>query len=102
LITALLLRLAGVPHNEIASDYAVSEEHLRPATEAYIASAADDADRAFRVRLTATPAEAMRAVLTTLEDRYGSVAAYLRAAGLAEPEVARAGARLRANVARPA
>ena len=102
LVTALLLRLAAVSHDEIASDYAASEEYLRPATEAYIASAADEADRAFRLRLTATPAEAMRDVLTTLEERYGSVAGYLRAAGLAEPDVARAAARLRTNGAGPA
>ena len=102
LVTALLLRLAGVAPGEIAADYAVSEERLRPASETWIAAAADEADRAFRVRLTQTPAEAMSLVLATLEARHGGVAGYLRGGGLAEADVVGVAARLRTNGAGPA
>lgn len=102
LVTALLLRLAHVPREEIAADYAISEEHLRPLSEPYVAAAEDEAQRAFRVRMTRTPAEAMSRVLATLDERYGGVPGYLRAVGLADRDIARASARLRANGAAPA
>jgi protein tyrosine/serine phosphatase len=97
LVTALLLGLAGVGREEIAADYALSEELLRPLNEPYVAAAEDEAQRAFRERMIRTPAEAMTRVLDALEERHGAVPGYLRWAGLAEADVARAAARLRRN-----
>jgi protein-tyrosine phosphatase len=95
LVAALLLRLAGVPRHEVGEDYAVTERNLAPVTAAWIAEAVDEVDRARRVRMASTPADAMVRTLVELERRHGSVAAFLRAAGAAEDTLGRARARLR-------
>lgn len=95
LVTALLLRLAGVPPPVIAADYAVSAENLAAQLAAWIAETEDELERRRRHRLSATPAESMLAVLEELDRRYGGVREYLRAAGAASSELARARARLR-------
>ena len=95
LVTAMLLRLAGVGIEEIAADYALSEERLRPRHDIWLAEAATEAEKARIRRIAATPAEAMIHVLDELERRYGSVEDYLRAAGLSDEDLARARARLR-------
>lgn len=68
LIAALLLALAGVPAAAISEDYALS---------------------------FATVAETMDATLGHLEETYGGVAAYLRAAGMTDDEIARIRDRIR-------
>ena len=78
LTVAILLRLSGVGLDEIAADYALSEERLRPRHERWLAEAADDAERERLRRITATPAASMVGVLEELERRYGSVEEYLR------------------------
>lgn len=95
LVTALLLRLAGVGIEEIAADYALSEERLRPRHEEWLAEAGTEAERERIRRIAATPAEAMIHVLEELERRYGSVEGYLRAGGLSEEDLEQARARLR-------
>jgi hypothetical protein len=45
LLCAFLLDLAGVGREEIAADYAVSEERLRPRHEAWLAEAETEAER---------------------------------------------------------
>jgi len=95
LIVALLLRLAGVSIDEIAADYALSERNLRASTAAWLADAQDEAERARRARISATPSAAMVAVLEELERRYGSVAGYLRAGGDDDETIERAAGRLR-------
>ena len=50
LVTALLLRLAGVPTDEVALDYAESERHLAARNEDWIAEGADEAERDWRRR----------------------------------------------------
>ena len=45
IVVALLLRLAGVPIDEIAADYAISGERLRPRHEQWFASAESDEER---------------------------------------------------------
>jgi protein-tyrosine phosphatase len=77
LVTALLLRLTDVPIPEIAADYALSAGRLTAWSEAWIAEAASDEERRRRVRISATPAEAMAAVLEELEQRYGDVRGYV-------------------------
>jgi protein-tyrosine phosphatase len=95
LVSALLLRHAGVAVDDIAADYALAEERLAELRMAYIAAATDDADRELRSRLAAAPAEAMRGVLEETERRRGSVAGYLREAGVDDETLARGRARIR-------
>jgi protein-tyrosine phosphatase len=95
MVSAFLLRLAGVPIEEIAVDYALSEQRLRPRHDEWFAGAADEAELARLHRIAATPAESMIAVLEELERRYGSVAGYLTAGGATDEELQRARARLR-------
>jgi protein-tyrosine phosphatase len=78
LIAGLLLRLCGVPLEDVDADYAATETRLRP-----------------RLGEVATaPAGAMATVLERLEYRFGSIATYLGACGLAPETVERLRARL--------
>ena len=95
LVSAFLLRLAGVPIAEIAADYALSEERLRTRHEAWFAGAADERELARLHRIAATPEPSMVEVLEELERRYGSIAGYLKAGGATEEELERARNRLR-------
>lgn len=94
LISALILRLAGAPLDEIAADYAVSETNLAPDAERFIAGAADEAGRRRRAFMQFAPAEAMVRTVAGLEARYGDVATYLDAAELSQEQVAALRARL--------
>jgi protein-tyrosine phosphatase len=95
LVTAFLLRLAGVSIGEIAADYALSEERLRTRHEQWFATAADEAELARLHRIAATPESSMVEVLEELERRYGSIEGYLRAGGATDEDLERARARLR-------
>jgi protein-tyrosine phosphatase len=95
LVSAILLRLAGVAPAAVAADYALSERYLAPRHEQWLAEAADDTERERLRRLTVTPVAAMLGVLDELERRYGSAAAYLRAAGASDATLARVRVRLR-------
>jgi protein tyrosine/serine phosphatase len=97
LLTALLLHLAGVPTEEIAADYALSEERLRPRHDAWLEAAETEAERKRLERITQTPPEVITGLFEELERRYGSVEAYLREAGVGEDELERARRRLRAD-----
>ena len=87
LVTALLLRLAGVDNEQIAADYALSEERLQPRHAAWLEEAGTEAERERIRRIAATPAESMVGVLVELERRYGSVEAYLRAGGITDEDL---------------
>lgn len=95
LVSAFLLRLAGVSIEDIATDYSLSEERLRTRHEEWFAQAADEAELERLHRISKTPASAMVDVLEELERRYGSIAGYLRAGGATDEELQRARARLR-------
>lgn len=95
LVTAFLLRLAGVPIAEIAADYSLSEERLRTRHEQWFAEAADEAELARLHRISSTPAASMVGVLEELERRYGSIAGYLRDGGATDADLEQARARLR-------
>jgi protein tyrosine/serine phosphatase len=95
LITALLLRVAGAERSAVAADYALSGRNLEAMHAAWIAAAADERERELRVRIAATPAEAMLGVLRTLDERYDGVEGYLRAAGVGDPDFAAVRTRLR-------
>ena len=95
LVSALLLRNAGVGIADVAADYELAEERLAEVLAAYVDAAKDEEDRASRQRFSGAPAAAMQGVLEELERRYGDVAGYLRAAGVSDDALARARARLR-------
>lgn len=95
LVSAFLLRVAGVPIEEIATDYALSEERLRTRHEEWFAQAADEQELERLHRISKTPASSMREVLEELERRYGSIGGYLKAGGATDEDLERAQARLR-------
>jgi protein-tyrosine phosphatase len=95
LLTAFLLHVAGVGTDEIAQDYALSEERLRTRHEQWLAQAESEEERERLQRISQTPADSMKGVFEELERRYGSVEEFLRQAGLTDDELARARARLR-------
>ena len=95
LATALLLRMSGVGIEDIAADYALSEERLQSRHDVWLAEAESEAERERLRRIYATPAESMVAVLEELERRYGSVEGYLRAGGAPADIGERVRARLR-------
>jgi len=84
-----------VPISDIAADYGLSAEYLRPSWSKWVDDAGDDAERELRRRLSASPAEAMTQVLETLEREHGSARGYLLASGVPEADLERAVARLR-------
>jgi protein-tyrosine phosphatase len=94
LITAFLLHIAGVPTEEIAADYAISEERLRPRHEEWFAAAETEAELERLKRVAQTPAKSIVGVFEELERRYGSVEDYLRSGGLGDEDLARLRARL--------
>jgi len=94
LLTAFLLHLAGVDVEQIAADYALSEERLAPRHAEWFAKAETEAELERLRRIAHTPAESIVGVFDELERRYGSVEGYLRAAGLSNEDLARARARL--------
>ncbi|HEU5363437.1 MAG TPA: tyrosine-protein phosphatase [Gaiellaceae bacterium] len=95
LVAALLLRLAGVSIDEIAHDYSLTAEARARGADAWVQAAPDDRERARRLFMQNTPAEAMRRVLGRLEQEHGSVEGYLRAAGLDDERLERLRGRLR-------
>jgi protein-tyrosine phosphatase len=95
LVAALLLRLAGVSLADIGRDYALSGPNLATVLAPWLAEAPTEVDRRRREKLSQTPADAMGRVIQTVEQRYGSVAGYLRAAGVSDAHVERLRRRLR-------
>jgi protein-tyrosine phosphatase len=94
IVSALLLRLAGVPLAVIGEDYAVTAANLEPSTSKWIPAITDEVARAKWEKLRDTPADAMVRVVREIESRYGDVASYLRAAGLTEAQLDRLRERL--------
>ena len=95
LVAALLLRLAGVSLEEIGRDYSLSGPNLAGSLEAWLADAPNEHERGRREKLSRTPATAMARVIADIEERYGSVAGYLGAAGLRPDQLDRLQDRLR-------
>jgi protein-tyrosine phosphatase len=95
LLAALLLHLAGVGDDDIAADYALSEERLRPRHEVWFAAAETEEELARLRRIAQTPAASMVGVFAELERRFGGVELYLRAAGVTDEELELVRTRLR-------
>jgi protein tyrosine/serine phosphatase len=94
LVTALVLRLAGVEPDVVAADYALTEEALAPLHDVWVAEAADEAERRRRRLLKPAPPSVMTAVLAAIEERYGGVRAYLRGGGVDDATLDRVRERL--------
>ena len=95
LLVAFLLHLAGVPDEEVAADYALSEERLRTRHDAWFAAADSEEELERLRRIAQTPAESMLGVFRELGRRHGSVEGYLRSTGLTDDELDRLCHRLR-------
>jgi protein-tyrosine phosphatase len=91
LIAALALRYAGVGVDAIADDYGVTGANL---TSAWVDAAPDEAERRRRRFKQQTPPEAMARTVRALEERYGDVGSYLRAAGVTDEQLERLRERL--------
>jgi protein tyrosine/serine phosphatase len=94
LVSALLLRIAGVSIEDVAADYALSERNLAPLWRPWIEDAPDERERDRRRRMSVTPAAAMEGVLREL-GRRGGERAYLRDAGVEKEELEAVRTRLR-------
>jgi protein tyrosine/serine phosphatase len=95
LLSAFLLHVAGVGDEDIADDYALSEERLRPRHEAWFAAAQSEEELERLQRIAQTPAASMVGVFAELERRYGGIEDYLRSAGVGDEELRLVRARLR-------
>ena len=94
LTVAFLLRIARLGLDEIAADYALSEDRLRPRHEQWLAETTDERELERLKRIMQTPAASMIGVLEELERRYGTIEGFLQAGG-APPDV---GERVRARL----
>jgi protein-tyrosine phosphatase len=95
LLSAFLLHIAGVADEDIAVDYALSEERLRPRHEAWFEAAENEEELERLRRIAQTPAASMVGVFAELERRYGGVASYLRDTGVTSEELELVRERLR-------
>ena len=77
LAVALILDAAGVQREAISVDHARSDESWAPHNPSWIQEAADPADRAKRLRITAAAGETMGEILAEVDKRYGGAAEYL-------------------------
>ncbi|MDX6426474.1 MAG: protein-tyrosine phosphatase [Gaiellaceae bacterium] len=80
-LTALLLRLAGVPLEEVEADYVASQARLKQGPEAHLHD-------------TSTPPDVINRVLGELEARYGTATSYLIEAGMPAERLDRLRSRL--------
>jgi len=95
-VVALALAVAGVPHEEIVADYAMTADviHALVAKLAASPTYAEDMDR--RDIASHTPrAETMRRVLELLDERFGGATAWLAGHGFDASDQQRLRARLR-------
>jgi protein-tyrosine phosphatase len=95
LVVGLLLRVAGVPIDAIASDYAESEGSWAPHRDEWITEAPDPVERLKRQLLSVMPAAAMHDVLVEVDNQHGSAANYLLGGGASAAELAAARTLLR-------
>ncbi len=89
IVSALLLDLAGVEHEAIVEDYALTDGRVGPLVDTWIAEAVDPHERAYRERISGAPREAMESMLRMVRSRFGDARGYLLEAGLAAEDVRR-------------
>ena len=95
LVSALLLRLAGVGLRDIGLDYAESERGWAPHVGTWISEAPDEEEREHRQMLSRCPPEAIVRPLERVEQRHGDVRTYLLHAGAPAEALDAARGRLR-------
>jgi protein-tyrosine phosphatase len=95
-VCALSLAVAGVPHEEIVADYALTAEVIEGVVARLAASPTYAEDMERRDVASHTPrAETMDRVLTILDERHGGAAGWLDAHGFGTADQAALRARLR-------
>jgi protein-tyrosine phosphatase len=95
-VSALALAVAGVPHEEIVADYALTAEVIDDLVAKLAASPTYAEDMVRRDVASHTPrAETMRRVLELLDERHGGPQGWLTAHGFGPEEQAALRARLR-------
>jgi protein tyrosine/serine phosphatase len=97
MISALLLRLVGVPINTVDEDYALTESLMTDKDRDWIESASTPEERHERRRMMETYAprgEVMDQVLRVLEERHGGAEGYMRWAGVEGEDIERLRERL--------
>jgi protein-tyrosine phosphatase len=82
LTTALALRCAGVSLQDIAEDYALTDQYLQADYDKELAGIQNPNERAARADDLQTKPEYILDTLQELERRYGNVQGYLQAAGM--------------------
>lgn len=87
---ALALSAVGADRDAVVADYALTASQLPPernrAIVQYLRVHLPDATNAVQLA-TESPAPVMASLLADIDDRYGSVAAFLRDAGMADSEL---------------
>ncbi len=97
IVSALMLGLAGIPHETIVDDYALSDTLIGPLNDEYAASLETEAEREhFRQELRMVR-HTMQGLLEHLDREYGGSEGYLRAAGLPDDKIERLKGRLIEN-----
>jgi protein tyrosine/serine phosphatase len=95
-VVALALAVAGVPHDEIVADYAMTADVIEALVAKLAASPTYAGDMETRDIASHTPrAETMDRVLTLLDERHGGAVGWLEAHGFGADERAALRARLR-------
>ena len=95
-VCALALAVAGVPHEEIVADYAMTADVIDALVAKLAASSTYAEDMETRDIASQTPrADTMDRVLTLLDERYGGAAGWLETHGFGAEEQAALRARLR-------
>lgn len=88
IIVALLLSLAGVPRDNIAEDYAISEARLEPAHSEWLEEQAKAQGHPIeRPHWMYSRPEKMAGLLDYLDQHYGGVEGYLEACGVTRAEM---------------
>jgi protein-tyrosine phosphatase len=88
ILSALLLRIAGVPDEAIVADFAISDERLAQRYDAWRAGWTDT-DKARVDRSIVEAEDTIRGTLEHLDRKYGGVEAYLTKNGLEPSSVER-------------
>jgi protein-tyrosine phosphatase len=93
LVAAMLLSLAGVPEDAIASDFAETDTQLAVSYQEWIAAALPERRSEMREEFQCPP-DRILGVLDHLTKKWGGVPAYLEASGMEPESIDRLGAKL--------
>jgi len=93
LVAAMLLSLAGVPDDAIASDFAETDAQLAARYQEWIAAAAPERRSEMREEFHCPP-DRILGVLEHLNKKWGGVPAYLEASGMKPESIDSLGAKL--------